>query len=232
MRYRVLTSGDNAVSWRGRTVRSPLPRRIPDGLELRASSQWKIYSRRDARNLLRVTEENADVVRFWRTTTVPDESFAASSSARRGSSRDRRCTLAWPTPGSSSSRPEATIRGCWVPTTGDGWPRRGMIRRSTRRPHWPPRRARDIASSSPGSSPAESRAPFSTAWTRSSVADFGKATVSGRRGRRAPRRRCWTPSWWREAWQGWSVPRWPRSAGCAGAGRTATRARSRWPPVG
>ena len=78
MRYRVLTSGDNAVSWRGRTVRSPLPRRIPDGLELRASSQWKIYSRRDARNLLRVTEENADVVRFWRTTTVPDESFAAS----------------------------------------------------------------------------------------------------------------------------------------------------------
>ena len=72
----MVQSGVPAVRWRGRTVRSPLPRRIPDGLELRASSQWKVH--KDARNLLRVTEENADVVRFWRTTTVPDESFAAS----------------------------------------------------------------------------------------------------------------------------------------------------------
>ena len=101
MRYRVLTSGDNAVTWRGRTVRSPFPRRIPDGLELRASSQWKIYSRHDARNLLRVTEERADVVRFWRTTTVPDESFAASVLSTPGA---RHGTAAAPVPGPPLAR--------------------------------------------------------------------------------------------------------------------------------
>jgi hypothetical protein len=53
-------------------------RAIPRDLRLHASSQWKIYARRHAITLLDVLSGRPDLVGFWRTTYVPDESCAAS----------------------------------------------------------------------------------------------------------------------------------------------------------
>lgn len=78
VRYRYLNVHDR-LRYLGRfPVRSVLPRRIPADLELRAGSQWKIYSRQDAQTLLAVVASRPDLVRFWRSTLVPDEGFAAS----------------------------------------------------------------------------------------------------------------------------------------------------------
>jgi hypothetical protein len=74
---RFLTRGGEPV-----LVRSvPIPvgrRRVPEALTLQASSQWKIYAREHARTLLGVLDERPDLVRYWRTTYVPDESCVAS----------------------------------------------------------------------------------------------------------------------------------------------------------
>ena len=78
MRHRFLTRNDNVLTICRRPIRSPFRRRLPDGLELRASSQWKVYAREHAELLLRVVEDRPDLLRFWRTSFVPDESFAAS----------------------------------------------------------------------------------------------------------------------------------------------------------
>jgi core-2/I-Branching enzyme len=59
-------------------LRWPIRRRVPAELELRASSQWKIYARRHAELLVRFADTRPDLLRFWRSTLVPDESFAAS----------------------------------------------------------------------------------------------------------------------------------------------------------
>lgn len=81
--------------WRGQVVfvrdvplRWPVRRRVPPELELRASSQWKIYARRHAELLLRLVDARPDLVRFWRTTLVPDESFAASMLGSRAIAGD------------------------------------------------------------------------------------------------------------------------------------------------
>lgn len=76
--YRFLTVGDDLITVRGVPARLPWRRRIPPGLELRASSQWKIYAREDAERVVRVVDERPDLVRFWRSTFIPEESFAAS----------------------------------------------------------------------------------------------------------------------------------------------------------
>ncbi len=76
--HRFLTRRDDVVYVRGIPLRWPGRRKIPEVLELRASSQWKIYSRRHAELLLRIHDKNPDLIRFWRTTLVPEESFAAS----------------------------------------------------------------------------------------------------------------------------------------------------------
>jgi hypothetical protein len=77
-RHRFVVRNDNVVTVGGRPIHWPVRRRLPEGLELRASAQWKVYSREHAQLLLRVTEDRPDLMRFWRTTFVPDESFAAS----------------------------------------------------------------------------------------------------------------------------------------------------------
>jgi hypothetical protein len=62
-----------------RGVPIPVGRRpVPASLLLQASSQWKIYARRHVRALLGVLDERPDLVRFWSTTFVPEESCAAS----------------------------------------------------------------------------------------------------------------------------------------------------------
>jgi hypothetical protein len=76
--HRFLTRGDQVVHVRGIPVRWPVKRTVPRELTLRASSQWKIYARRHAELLLAVADSRPDLIRFWRTTYVPDESFAAS----------------------------------------------------------------------------------------------------------------------------------------------------------
>jgi hypothetical protein len=78
-----------------RTLRRPIPRE----LRLHAASQWKIYARDHAAALLRILAGQPDLLRFWRTTFVPDESCAGSilrSPALVGSIVDEVCDdLPW-----------------------------------------------------------------------------------------------------------------------------------------
>ncbi len=81
LKYRYLRRHDNIISLRGNPVPIPIRRRIPAELTLRAASQWKIYTREDAQALLQVVRERPDLIRFWRSTFTPDESFAATTLA-------------------------------------------------------------------------------------------------------------------------------------------------------
>lgn len=76
--HRFLTRGDDVLFVRGVPLRLPWRRALPPGLRVRASSQWKVYAREDVQRLLGVVDARPDLVRFWRSTLVPDESFAAS----------------------------------------------------------------------------------------------------------------------------------------------------------
>jgi hypothetical protein len=76
--HRFLTRGDQAVYLRGVPLRWPVRRDVPAGLELRASAQWKVYARHHAELLVQIVDRHPEMVRFWRTTLVPEESFAAS----------------------------------------------------------------------------------------------------------------------------------------------------------
>jgi len=76
--HRFLTRGDDVRFVRDVPLRLPWRRPLPPGLELRASSQWKVYAREDVVRLLRVVDERPDLVAFFRSSLVPDESFAAS----------------------------------------------------------------------------------------------------------------------------------------------------------
>ncbi|GAA3348152.1 hypothetical protein GCM10020358_65510 [Amorphoplanes nipponensis] len=76
--HRFLTRAHQVLYWRDVPLRFPWKRSVPEDLSLRAASQWKIYSRAHARALHRLVDQRPDLVRFWSTTLVPDESFAAS----------------------------------------------------------------------------------------------------------------------------------------------------------
>jgi hypothetical protein len=65
-------------SMRGVPLRWPWPRRIPADITPRGASHWKIYAREDVAWLLRMADTRPDLVRFWRNTVLPEESFAAS----------------------------------------------------------------------------------------------------------------------------------------------------------
>lgn len=78
LRHRFLTRDDQIVYLHGIPVRPPWRRSTPPGVELRAASQWKVYARHHVERLLAVVAERPDLVRFWRTTLVPDETFVAS----------------------------------------------------------------------------------------------------------------------------------------------------------
>ena len=93
------------VTFRGRIVSLgdvPLRayrRAIPPGVRLHASAHWKIYARDHAACLLRVLDERPDLVRFWRTSFVPEESCTGSilrSPALVGSIAEQICDdLPW-----------------------------------------------------------------------------------------------------------------------------------------
>jgi hypothetical protein len=99
VRYRFLTRGHQLVHWGGVPLRFPIRRAVPEGVELRASTQWKIYAREHAQILLRIVDTRPDLIRFWRSTLVPDETFAASvlgSPSLAGSAALRPCRAnAW-----------------------------------------------------------------------------------------------------------------------------------------
>ncbi len=76
--YRFISVRDQIVFWRSLPLRWPVRRRLPPGLQLRASAQWKILCRDDVERLLWVVSHRPDIVRFWRTTLVPEETFVAS----------------------------------------------------------------------------------------------------------------------------------------------------------
>ncbi|WP_407940104.1 beta-1,6-N-acetylglucosaminyltransferase [Nakamurella leprariae] len=76
--HRFLHRGDDLVTVRGVPVRTTWQRPLPAGQELRATSQWKILSRHDAELVVRVVDSRPDLVRFWRSTLVPEESVVAS----------------------------------------------------------------------------------------------------------------------------------------------------------
>ncbi|WP_432495036.1 beta-1,6-N-acetylglucosaminyltransferase [Kineococcus gypseus] len=76
--HRFLTRGDDVLFAGPVPLRLPWRRALPPGLQLRASSQWKVYARADVVRLLAAVDARPDLVRFWRSTLVPDESFAAS----------------------------------------------------------------------------------------------------------------------------------------------------------
>ena len=78
VQHRFMNIRGRALLWRDIPLHFPGKRRIPAELELRASSQWKIYARDHVELLLRLVDTRPDLVRFWRSTHAPEESFAAS----------------------------------------------------------------------------------------------------------------------------------------------------------
>jgi hypothetical protein len=99
VQHRFMTLRGQALLWRDLPLYWPGRRRIPPELELRASSQWKIYARVHVELLLHMVDSRPDLVRFWRSTHAPEESFAASmlgSRAMLGSLAMPPClALAW-----------------------------------------------------------------------------------------------------------------------------------------
>jgi Core-2/I-Branching enzyme len=78
LRHHFATWRGHIVSIAGFPLYWPLRRELPPGLCLRASSEWKILAREHVKMLLRVVESRPELIRFWRSTFVPDESFVAS----------------------------------------------------------------------------------------------------------------------------------------------------------
>jgi hypothetical protein len=73
------------LSWNGRMVLVkgdvPIPlwrRRVPHELQLTASSQWKVYARDHVKALLYAIDTRPDIMAYWRTTFIPQESCLTS----------------------------------------------------------------------------------------------------------------------------------------------------------
>ena len=141
---RFLTRGDDVRFVRGVPLRWPWVRRLPPGLVVRASSQWKVYARGDVVRLLAVVDARPDLVRFWRTTLVPDESFAASmlsSPSLTGSPAVPECHATpwfqrWPAQGAHHP----------AVLTGDDFPALAAARRAT---PWSPQALHQVPSRPP-----------------------------------------------------------------------------------
>lgn len=103
--HRFLRRHDQVLFWRAIPLRWPVRRAVPAELDLRASSQWKIYSREHVEILLHAVDTRPDLMRFWSSTLVPEESFAAStlgSPALAGAAALQPCAaqawhMEWPT---------------------------------------------------------------------------------------------------------------------------------------
>ncbi|OHV37866.1 MULTISPECIES: beta-1,6-N-acetylglucosaminyltransferase [Pseudofrankia] len=109
LRRRFLTWRNQVMFVKDVPLRLPVSRSIPADLEPRAGSQWKIYARHHAEALVRLMDGRPDLVRYWRGTLVPDETFAASMLGSRsllGSDALPACYshpwhMAWPAGGAT-----------------------------------------------------------------------------------------------------------------------------------
>jgi hypothetical protein len=61
-----------------RMLRLPIPRRLPRGIVLTGGTQSKVLAREHARAVVEVAAGHPELVRFWRRTWVPDETFVYS----------------------------------------------------------------------------------------------------------------------------------------------------------
>jgi GT2 family glycosyltransferase len=59
-------------------LRLPIPRRMPQEVVFAGGSQMKILAREHARAVVDVYDQNPELVRFWRRSWIPDETFVAS----------------------------------------------------------------------------------------------------------------------------------------------------------
>lgn len=61
-----------------RCLRLPIPRRLPADVVLAGGSQLKVLARQHAQDVLDVVDRRPDLVRFWRRSWIPDETFVPS----------------------------------------------------------------------------------------------------------------------------------------------------------
>jgi hypothetical protein len=72
------------VTWRNQTIHirevrlRTLRRQIPPELVLHATEQWKVYARAHAAKVLAILDERTDLLNFFRTSYVPEESCIGS----------------------------------------------------------------------------------------------------------------------------------------------------------
>jgi Core-2/I-Branching enzyme len=66
------------AAWRKHMLALPVPRPLPRGVVLAGGSQWKILARPHVEALLRAVDQRPDLVRRWRRTWIPDETFVYS----------------------------------------------------------------------------------------------------------------------------------------------------------
>jgi hypothetical protein len=66
------------LSWRKRSAPVPIPRRLPKDVALWGGSTHKVLARKHAEAVVRVADERKDLVRYWKPTWTPDETFIPS----------------------------------------------------------------------------------------------------------------------------------------------------------
>lgn len=65
-------------AFRKHMLRLPIPRRVPRDIRLAGGSQSKVLAREHAAAVIRAVDQHEELVRFWRRTWVPDETFVYS----------------------------------------------------------------------------------------------------------------------------------------------------------
>ena len=65
-------------AYRKHMIRLPVPRRLPSAVVLAGGSTSKILARKHAEAVVAAYDANPDLVRFWRRTWCPDETFVPS----------------------------------------------------------------------------------------------------------------------------------------------------------
>jgi hypothetical protein len=64
--------------WRKHMLWLPVPRRLPGGVVYAGGSQLKLLAREHVAAVIRAVDERPDLIRFWRHTWIPDETFVHS----------------------------------------------------------------------------------------------------------------------------------------------------------
>jgi hypothetical protein len=65
-------------AWRKHMLWLPVPRRLPSGIVFAGGSQLKVLAREHVEAVVRTVQARPDLVRYWRSTWIPDETFVYS----------------------------------------------------------------------------------------------------------------------------------------------------------